>query len=265
MLLCARTGWADTTNQTAQTIPPAETVIAVGQRWDFHGRWLGIPVGYGWLEVTERLTLDGRDAFHLEAHGRTNEVLSKIYPVYDVVHSYVDAKTLQPLRFEKMQREGHYRSDEVVTFDHARSVATYHSRLSGDTWELPIPETFYDLLSVLIWFRAQPLQPGVPISVNIYTDEKIYDTKILVEEPEELELLKRGTFRCIVVEPKAAFKGLMVKRGRIWAYLTTDQHRLPLLVKLTTPWGPMTFVLEERSIPKDVLAAGHADRRAADP
>ena len=63
-----------------------------------------------------------------------------------------------------------------------------------------------------------------------------------------LELLKRGTFSCFVVEPKASFKGLLVKRGRIWAYLTTDVRRLPLLVKATMPWGAMSAVLDEESL-----------------
>jgi len=67
-----------------------------------------------------------------------------------------------------------------------------------------------------------------------------------------LELLKRGTFRCVVVEPKASFKGLLVKRGRLWAYLTADEHRLPLLVRATTPWGPMSAVLDDASIPPTV-------------
>jgi len=43
-----------------------------------------------------------------------------------------------------------------------------------------------------------------------------------------------------------------VKRGRLWAYLTADEHRLPLLVRATTPWGPMSAVLDDASIPPTV-------------
>jgi hypothetical protein len=55
-----------------------------------------------------------------------------------------------------------------------------------------------------------------------------------------------------VVEPKASFKGLLVKRGRLWAYVTADEHRLPLFVRATTPWGAMSAVIDEASI-QDVL------------
>lgn len=237
-------------------LPPANQ-LRVGERIGFHGWWLGIPVGYGWLEVKELVRLEGREAFHIEAQGHTNEVLSQFYPIHDVIHSYLDAQTLKPLRFEKDQREGHYRAHEVVTFDHQRSLATYRSLLNQSVKEIALPDSFQDLISALYWFRTQVITPGETLSVNLYTDEKIYQTYITIEQPRSLELLKRGTFTCLVVEPKAAFKGLFVKRGRIWAYLTADAYRLPLLVKATTPWGPMSAVIDEASIPEPLKHSSH--------
>lgn len=220
----------------------------VGERLGFHGRWFAIPVGYGWIEVREIVELEGRKAYHIEIQGHTNDVLSAFYPIHDEVHSYLDVETLRPLRFEKHQREGRYRADEVVTFNHEAATATYRSLLNGSVKEIPLPPAFQDLISALYWFRAQPLEPNQTLSLNIYTDEKFFQTDILVKPPVLLELLKRGTFPCLVVEPKASFKGLLVKRGRIWAYLTADERRLPLLVKATTPWGPMSAVLDKDSL-----------------
>ena len=211
------------------------------------------------MEVKEIVTLDGISAYHIEAQGHTNEVLSTLYPIHDVIHSYLDVNTLKPLRFEKDQREGHYRANEVVTFDHRRGIAAYRSLLNESVKEIPLPDAFQDLISALYWFRAQPLEPGHSFTLNLYTDEKIYNTEIRVLPLMSLELLKRGTFRCVVVEPKASFKGLLVRRGRIWAYLTADEHRLPLLVKATTPWGPMSAVLDEASIPPTMRRSSDAD------
>lgn len=220
----------------------------LGERIGFHGRWFGIPVGYGWIEVKELVTIEGRRAYHIEAQGRSNEVLSTFYPILDTVHSYLDAETLQPLRFEKHQREGHYRADEVVTFDYAAGKATYRSLLNHSVKEIPLPSQVQDLVSTLYWFRGQPVTPNTTMTVDIYTDEKIYQTRIRIKPLEQLELLKRGTFSCLVVEPTASFKGLLVKRGRIWAYLTTDARRLPVLVQATTPWGAMSAVIDEDSL-----------------
>jgi len=224
----------------------------LGERLSFQGRWIGIPVGYGWIEVKEIVELEGRRAYHIEAQGHSNQILSAFYPIHDVVHSYLDVETLKPLRFEKQQREGDYRADEIVTFDYATGVAAYRSLLNQSVKEIPIPPDVQDLISALYWFRAQPLGSDGPLTLNLYTDEKIYETGLEITGPVPLELLKRGTFQCVEVEPQASFKGLLVKRGRLWAYLTADAHRVPLLVKATTPWGPMTAVLDEASIPADV-------------
>jgi hypothetical protein len=230
------------------TVSAPRSQPVLGERLSFHGRWLAIPVGYGWLEVKDIVELEGRRAYHIEAQGHSNELLSAFYPIHDVVHSYLDVETLRPLRFEKSQREGRYRADEVVTFDHAKRIASYRSLLNGSVKEIPLPDQFQDLISALYWFRAQPFRPDEALTVDLYTDEKIYQTEVLVKPPILLELLKRGTFPCLVVEPKTSFKGLLVKRGRLWAYLTADEHRLPLLVKATTPWGPMSAVLDESSL-----------------
>ena len=250
-------GWSGEVERARQVdaivVSPPKRHPVLGERLNFHGRWFGIPVGHGSLEVKGIVTLEGRQVIHIVAQGRTNDVLSKIYPIQDEVHSYLDVQTLKPVRFEKRQREGRYRSDEVVTFDHATHRAVYRSLLNGSTKEIELPDEFHDLISALYWFRSQPLQPNQTITAKLYTDEKIYETQIQIKAPALLELLKRGTFPCLVVEPQASFKGLLVKRGRIWAYLTADEHRIPLLIKATTPWGAMSAVIEQESL-DNVLA-----------
>ena len=252
LLLLQPPGWGgeDTASPSATSLAVSSSIRhpIVGERLNFHGRWLAIPVGFGWIEVKDVVEIEGRQAYHIEAQGHSNDVLSTFYPIHDVVHSYLDVQTLEPLRFEKQQHEGHYRSEEVVTFNPDTHVATYRSLLNGSVKEIPLPPTFQDLISALYWFRAQPIQGPVMLTLDLYTDEKIYQTELSVSSPVQFELLKRGTFSCLVVEPKASFKGLLVKRGRIWAYLTDDALRLPLMVRATTPWGPMSAVLDESSL-----------------
>jgi hypothetical protein len=209
---------------------------------------MGIPVGFGWLEVKEPVVIDGVETIHVEVHGKTNDVLSAFYPIHDTLHSFLDPKTFQPVRFEKYQREGRYRADEVVTFDWAHGQAHYRSLLNGSEKDVPIQEDVHDLISAYFWLRMQPLTEGEVREVTIYSDEKLFHTQVRIGPRGPLELLKRGTFDCMRVEPQAAFKGLLVKRGRLWAYLTADKRRLPLLVEATTPWGRMSAVLTVRGM-----------------
>ncbi|MBI3324444.1 MAG: DUF3108 domain-containing protein [Candidatus Omnitrophica bacterium] len=245
--------------------------LQVGERLTFQGRWLGIPVGGGWIEVKELTDLNGRAVYHIEAQGYSNELLSTFYPVKDVLHSYLDAATLQPLRFEKKQREGHYRADEVVTFDYDRLVATYRSLLNGSVKEIPIGPDTHDLISSFYRLRTEPVEGRGVIAMNVYSDEKVYRMELRRLGTEILEL-RRSVFSCLVVEPVASFRGVFVRRGRMVAYVTADQRRIPVLVKIATPWGLMMGILDEAVISRELPAsadvrppavADHAARGAA--
>ncbi len=230
---------------------PAEVLVAgapiVGERLSYHGRWMGIPVGFGWIEVKGLVELDGRRAYLIETEGRSNDLLSTFYPVHDVLKTYLDADTLQPLRVEKYQREGRYRADEVVTFDYTRLIATYTSLLNHSVKEVPIPADVQDLLGACYWLRRHANQPNTTLTLNIYSDEKVFQTAFKVQDRTTLELRRRGTFDCLLIEPHAAFRGVFVRRGRLWIYLSADARRLPLFIQVATPWGPMSGVIDKSS------------------
>jgi len=233
----------------AITIAPPRSELRVGERLSFHGRWFGIPVGSGWIKVKEIVTLNGRRAYSIEAQGHSNEFLSTFYPIHDVIRSYLDVETLKPLQFEKIQREGHYRAEEIVTFDYDRLIASYRSLLNQSTKEIPIPPNVHDIVSAFYSLRTKPIDPTRPVDLDIYSDEKIYRAQLKPIKTLWLELLWRGTFPCLMVEPVATFKGILVRRGRMWIYVSVDESRIPLFVKISTPWGPITGVIDSESLP----------------
>jgi len=228
-------------------LPPPLPHPVVGERLSFHGRWFGIPVWSGSIEVKARTELEGHPVYLVEAEGHSNDFLSVFYPIHDVLRSYLEMTDLRPLRFEKFQREGHYRADEIVTFDYATHRAHYESLLNHSVKGVDIPDDVHDLLSAFYWIRSQPVDLTKSVMLSIYSDEKVYRTELSPLRILTLELLWRGTFPCIVIEPKAAFRGVFVRRGRVWCYLSADERRLPLFVKISTPWGPMTGVLDANS------------------
>lgn len=222
--------------------------LAVGERLSYHGRWFGLPVGQGWIEVVKQTELGGRLVYQIEASGSSNEVLSVFCPIRDTIRSYLDAETLQPIRFEKDQQEGHYRAKEVVTFDYAQCIATYRSLLNQSIKEIPLPPDVQDLISAFYWLRTHAVSLTEPTRLPIYSDEKIYQVEIVPIKTLQLELLKRGTFPCVLIEPKANFKGVFIRRGRVWCYISTDARRIPLFIRLTTPWGPISGVIDQASL-----------------
>ncbi len=238
---------AEHASETIEILPP-QPHPRVGERLSFHGRWLGIPVGHGWIEVNGLTEAEGLQAYTVEAQIHSNDFLSTFYPIHDTLRSTIEATTFRPLRVEKYQREGHYRADEIVTFDYERLVATYRSLLNQSVKEVSISPYVHDLLSAFYWLRAHSLDLTTPTSLELYSDEKIYRVDFAPVMTLRLELRRRGTFPCVLIEPKANFKGVLIQRGRIWFYISADERRLPLYVRIATPWGPMTGVIDQESL-----------------
>ena len=218
--------------------------LEVGERLVFEVFWMGVPVGEGTLEVKEKVRVHGRPAFHLVAVARTNDFLSKIYPVYDEVHSYLDAERFYSLEFRKNVREGRYRADERIIFDHGKKKGFYESFRNHGKKEIELVPGAQDLLSAFYWFRLQPVTVGKSVKAVVSSDEKNWDLELEVQGWETKELRGGEIIPTFVVEPKTRLKGILYRRGRAWVNFSCDSARRPIWITLKTPFGPVVGVLK---------------------
>lgn len=221
-------------------ILPANKSLRVGERYTYLVRWMGIPIGYASLHIKEIVKLNGREAYHIIAEAKSNEFLSKFYRVKDVVHTYIDKKELYSHRFEKYQYEGGYRSEEIIEFDQNNHRAIYRSLLNNSVKEFEIPVKVQDAASCFYYFRLLDVEVGKSYFLNVNCDEKNWQLEAKVLDAKPIELRKIGVINAFIVEPYPKFKGFFVKRGRVWAYFSADEGRVPLLFKMQSPWGIVT-------------------------
>lgn len=220
---------------------------ALGESLVYDVLWMGIPIGVGTLDVKEMATVGGRSAFHIVAVARTNEFLSKLYPVEDEVHTYIDAEHGFSLQFSKTLKEGRYRADEKILYDYAAMKGTYESKKNGSVKTFDLPSKVQDMLSAFYWFRYQTARAGDRLHTVINGEEKNWDLEIVVLKEEEKEI--RGlVVPALLVEPKTRLKGILYDRGRAWVHFSADKRRLPLLITLKTPFGPVVGVLRGDAI-----------------
>ena len=223
--------------QSLQTIPVGESLV-------YEVSWMGVPVGLGRLEVKGKETLGARAAYHVVAIAETNDFLSRIYPVHDEVHSWIDAETLQSLRFGKKISEGRYRAEEIVRYDASRRKGVQESAKNGSRKEFDIAVPVQDVLSAFCWARRQTLVPGVFLKTTVNNGGKDYELEIAVLGRQAKEMRGRGVVDTILIEPKTRLKGILDKRGRVWVYLKNDASRIPVLVLFKTPFGPVVGALK---------------------
>ncbi len=218
--------------------------IPLGEHLIYDVSWMGVPVGLGELWVKEKVAFEGREAYHVIAVASTNDFLSKIYPVRDEVHSWIDAKTLQSLGSEKKASEGNYRADERVVYEEAKKKGFYESLKSGEKKEFDVAVPVHDPISAFYWARRQALEPGKSLHSTVNNGEKDYGLEVDVLRRDATEFRGMGVIDTILIEPKSRLKGLLEKRGRVWVHLKNDPSRTPVRITFKTPFGPITGVLK---------------------
>ncbi len=216
--------------------PASETLV-------YRVRWFGIPIGTGWIKIRRVGSGDSARCV-ITARAQANDFLMHFYPVKDTMKSLVRAGGLTALWAEKNIKEGRYRAHERVTFDSDRKTAHYHSFTNGSEKEVPLGGPVHDVLGAFYWFRLQEARAGERNSTTVFADEKTWDFAVKVLRTEKLEIRNLGTFDVFVAEPEAHFKGVLVDRGKVSVYFTADERRIPVLIRLSTRYGPASGTLE---------------------
>ncbi len=223
-------------------IPEAKKSLRVGERLKYEIRWLGMVAGEAMLWVKEITNHNGRQAYHIVSTVESNKYISKIYKVKDEVHTYVDCENFNSLRFEKHLREGNYKCDEAMEYDPEGGMAVYEA--SDKRFAMTIQKDTQDALSCLYYYRLQNIEVGKSIFMNVNADEKNWKLEVKALETQTVEVANQGVFNAFMVEPAAMFKGIFIKKGRMWIWFSADERRLPLVVKTRIPLiGHIVIVL----------------------
>lgn len=204
----------------------------VGEKLTYSVTYMGIPVGWAILHLEEKTELNGREVYHLSATAGTNAFWSKLYKVEDKIESFIDCKGLYTWRFEKHIREGRYKCDEFMEYDQINHIGTYRRHDRDDVVKtMELPEEVHDLLSGIYYFRTQDLKVGKSVFIKINSDEKNWNMKVDVLARKTKKVKQLGKVDAFKIEPKAEFKGMFIKRGRVFVWITADKHRIPFLIE----------------------------------
>lgn len=234
----------------ANEVPGTKGLI-LGEKLTYILRWGLVPVGWATLHVRSIEEHEGRKVYHIVVDAWSNAFLSTFYKVRDRVETWMDVEGLYSWRFHKKQFEGGYQADEEMRYDYSRGQATYRSFHNGSVKEMEIPSVIQDALSSIYYFRTLPLKVGESVFMDVNADEKNWKLEIQVKDfRKNWEVRKLGTMDAFFVEPLAEFKGMYERRGRVWAWISADRRRLPILVKSKVPFGSVTATLVKAEIIK---------------
>ena len=181
------------------------------------------------------------DPYEIKAVARSRGFVSLLYQVHDEFHSVFDPTNLCSLRISKSIQEGRRHKETRIVFDSQRKLAIFDERdlaRPGDPpkhVETETPGCVADLVTAFYYLRAQPMQVGQQILVQVNDGNQTSEVTGLVQAREEIQtpLGRRFAFR---VEP-TVFGGLYKRKGRMQIWFSDDPQRLPLRIKAVISVG----------------------------
>ena len=212
-----------------------------GEELVFSVEYFGIAAGYATLKVLTGPKIHNRPTWHLVATARTHPAFEWMFKVRDKIESYFDAQSLFSWRYEKHLREGKYSKDSKIIYDQYNQQV-----IKGENKEvLPALPLAQDVLSEFYFFRTLKFKLGEEIKIPVVADNgKSYDLRVKILR-EERAKVPAGTFDCWVVEPYLNFEGLFKHKGKLYIWVTKDEHKVPVLIKSKIVIGSIDIILRK--------------------
>lgn len=183
---------------------------------------------------------------HLESAG----LVSKLYRVNDNYSVTYDQSYCAGGTFMRSE-EGSRRRETTVTFDreHKKSIYNEKDLVKNNVAlhkELDIPPCVQDVVAALTRLRAAKLAPGQTVQFPITDGKRIINAKIEAQEKEKVKTAT-GTYQTVRYEAHLFNDNLYVRKGRLFVWVTDDDQRLPVQIRLrlSFPVGTISLSLEK--------------------
>ncbi|MGM0441610.1 MAG: DUF3108 domain-containing protein [Elusimicrobiota bacterium] len=211
----------------------------VGEKLTFAIKWNFITCGEATMEVNDLFELGGRQTYRVVSRARSARFFDPFYKIRDEIQTFIDKENLHSVRYEKKQREGSYKADITIIYDHKREVA-YED---GEKFE--IVEGIQDELSSLYYLRTKELAVGKEFEFSVGTSKKTWPLKVEVVKKETVKV-PAGKFETFLVVPHIIEEGGIFKaEGKLRIWITADEQKKPVLMKAKVPFGHITAVLKK--------------------
>ena len=209
--------------------------IFEGEKLVYGIYYMGIRIGTATATVSDAGPPEVSDVYRITIEVESAPWVDIIYKVRDIHHTEIDRKTLYPVRYEKNVSEGPRKVKNAVVFDQKTHHVVYQNDGQNTGEEYEIPPGTQDEVSCGYWFRTLEIQPGTSVYIPVHSDHQNWDLEVRIGEISEMEIDGIGSFTAVEVEPVMDFEGIFFRRGKIKGWMSLDERRIPLEMKVSIP------------------------------
>lgn len=224
------------------------------------GEQIELKASIGWVKGAEATigisdiiyTTNDRPTWKMEVNVRTVGIFDLVSSVRDTWGSYIDTTNYQTQQYYRYIKEGRYRKNEIVYFDHEKDsvhVAKLHkeTRALERTVDFRASENVHDMVSSYYYLRAvdwSKFDIGDVITINIFFDDKLKPERVKIVDREVIKT-KLGKVKAVALVPIHEEDELFVEENTIKIWLSDDLNRIPLKAKAKIYVGYVTVSLKD--------------------
>jgi hypothetical protein len=210
----------------------------------YYDSWMTswMTAGYGMMEIDPELTAtNGRETYHITVKGNSAGMFTVFYRVRDRFESFVDWEGMMPLKFIRRTREGSYKKDDEVLFDHVGKMAQSMRATKEIT-----PYT-QDIVSAFYYVRTlnfDTAEVNDTYNIDFFLDDSLYHS-VIVFLGREWVATDFGKIYCMKFKPRVAVGEVFQDPYPMELWVSDDRNKIPVLMRSAVFVGAVKIELIE--------------------
>lgn len=219
--------------------------FAKGEELNYRVNYGIFSIGEAKIEISNRLhKVNYRDSYKLDVYGKTKGFTGWVVDVDDQWGVYLDTASLLPHVSYRNIKEGKYRKNEIVRFDH-RTKNIEIKVLDQKKGGYKDPEYFHypiipdrdiqvrDILGGYLYLRTldfKKINPGDTVILSGFFEDTFYDLQMTFRGRETIKT-KAGKFNAIKLTPVVPENELFNGKDSVVAWFSDDDNKIPLRIE----------------------------------
>ena len=223
----------------------APNPLQVGEKLTYNISWKKLPAGKRTDWIVKEEVVNGINVYRIQSEMKTR-ALFRFYSFQNQQETYLNPKTLSPVRFQNRVKDRKYRGAVKIEFREGKAEYEKTSRpkpqlpQKRETKVLEIPAGTQDELSTIYFLRSKQLAVGETYFFPLLVRGKVHKGTLTVERRERVKNKALGVVKTLVLRTSEG--------DRFW--ITDDARRLPVKIEAESKMGTIKATLTDVEVLK---------------
>lgn len=220
--------------------PPVRNIsFRTGEELNYRVNFGIFTVGHATTRVEPKIFhINSRPCYKVDAFGATSGMVAWVTKVRDQWGAYLDTTALVTHVSYRKIREGRYRKDELITYNHEKreaevKVLDEKTNLYGSPKVYKTPTHVRDMVAGFMYLRVidfAKYKTGDTLAISGFFEDTAYEMKIMYQGRESVTT-KVGKIPCLKLVPVMPDNKVFDGENSITCWISDDRNKIPVKIQ----------------------------------